>query len=89
MAWALFYLFDAMRPSLPWATCGNWWNTQRCISFQEQITLGNLASLQGSGGDVGNETRSLLLSKGLKFHNLTGNLTQLREQLHSSTEEYF
>ncbi|XP_072027465.1 sodium- and chloride-dependent GABA transporter 2-like [Amphiura filiformis] len=34
LAWALFYLFNSFQRDLPWASCGNWWNTERCsVSF--------------------------------------------------------
>uniref|UniRef100_A0AC34FE99 Transporter n=1 Tax=Panagrolaimus sp. ES5 TaxID=591445 RepID=A0AC34FE99_9BILA len=29
-SWALFYLFNSIKPSLPWATCGNDWNSDNC-----------------------------------------------------------
>ena len=31
MAWALYYMFHSFTTGeLPWATCGNWWNTPQC-----------------------------------------------------------
>ncbi|XP_046579273.1 sodium- and chloride-dependent glycine transporter 1-like [Haliotis rubra] len=32
MAWALFYLSQSFRSSLPWTTCYNWWNTPVCTN---------------------------------------------------------
>lgn len=32
LAWALFYLWHSISAELPWATCDNWWNTNKCIS---------------------------------------------------------
>lgn len=29
IAWAFFYLFSSFSAELPWATCGNYWNTGR------------------------------------------------------------
>ena len=29
IAWAFFYLFSSFSADLPWATCGNYWNTGR------------------------------------------------------------
>ncbi|XP_024921616.1 sodium- and chloride-dependent GABA transporter 3-like [Cynoglossus semilaevis] len=33
IAWAFFYLFFSFRAELPWATCGNDWNTGRCCCY--------------------------------------------------------
>ncbi|XP_061606848.1 sodium- and chloride-dependent GABA transporter 2-like [Phyllopteryx taeniolatus] len=33
IAWAFFYLFSSFSADLPWATCGNDWNTDSCIDF--------------------------------------------------------
>ncbi|XP_037632202.1 solute carrier family 6 member 4a [Sebastes umbrosus] len=30
MAWALYYLISSFRPTLPWTTCTNSWNTPNC-----------------------------------------------------------
>uniref|UniRef100_A0A8C4E724 Transporter n=1 Tax=Dicentrarchus labrax TaxID=13489 RepID=A0A8C4E724_DICLA len=30
MAWALYYLLSSFRPTLPWSTCSNSWNTVNC-----------------------------------------------------------
>ncbi|GFR60769.1 transporter, partial [Elysia marginata] len=30
ITWTFYYLFAAMRSTLPWSTCGNWWNTPQC-----------------------------------------------------------
>uniref|UniRef100_A0A8C9TW45 Transporter n=1 Tax=Scleropages formosus TaxID=113540 RepID=A0A8C9TW45_SCLFO len=27
LAWSFFYLFSSFSPELPWASCGNYWNT--------------------------------------------------------------
>jgi hypothetical protein len=32
IAWCLFYLFASFRKKLQWSDCGNWWNTDRCLS---------------------------------------------------------
>ncbi|XP_035668938.1 sodium- and chloride-dependent GABA transporter 2-like isoform X2 [Branchiostoma floridae] len=37
MGWALHYFFASFTSELPWATCGNWWNTDRCIASDEEI----------------------------------------------------
>ncbi|XP_029374420.1 sodium- and chloride-dependent GABA transporter 2-like [Echeneis naucrates] len=33
MAWAFFYLFSSFSGELPWATCGNYWNTDSCFDL--------------------------------------------------------
>uniref|UniRef100_A0A668AW81 Transporter n=1 Tax=Myripristis murdjan TaxID=586833 RepID=A0A668AW81_9TELE len=33
IAWSLFYLGSAFNASLPWATCNNTWNTDRCVEL--------------------------------------------------------
>ena len=30
LSWAFFYIFSSFSSSLPWASCGNWWNTEAC-----------------------------------------------------------
>lgn len=31
LVWAFFYLFSSFKSDLPWATCGNYWNTGSLI----------------------------------------------------------
>lgn len=31
LAWSFFYLFSSFSAELPWATCGNYWNTDSCL----------------------------------------------------------
>uniref|UniRef100_A0AAQ4RXN9 Transporter n=1 Tax=Gasterosteus aculeatus aculeatus TaxID=481459 RepID=A0AAQ4RXN9_GASAC len=33
MAWALYYLLSSFRPTLPWTTCTNSWNTVNCNRY--------------------------------------------------------
>jgi hypothetical protein len=33
LAWALHFFFSSFAWELPWATCGNSWNTENCISI--------------------------------------------------------
>ena len=31
LAWGLRYFIASFNSTLPWSTCDNWWNTDRCI----------------------------------------------------------
>jgi solute carrier family 6 GABA transporter-like protein 1 len=44
LAWAIFYLWHSFAYELPWATCGNWWNTKQCISAANLTSAGRNAS---------------------------------------------
>lgn len=32
IAWCLYYLFLSMAKDVPWKSCGNWWNTDKCLA---------------------------------------------------------
>ncbi|XP_068568249.1 solute carrier family 6 member 22, tandem duplicate 2 [Cebidichthys violaceus] len=38
LAWAFLYLFSSFRSELPWATCGNSWNTDGCFEHGHNQT---------------------------------------------------
>ncbi len=38
VAYILFYLFASFTSELPWATCGNSWNTDRCMVRAPKLT---------------------------------------------------
>ena len=44
LAWAIFYLWHSFAFELPWATCGNWWNTPQCIAAANLTQAGRNAS---------------------------------------------
>lgn len=35
LAWAVLYLYYSFTSTLPWATCGNEWNTEFCYSLDK------------------------------------------------------
>jgi len=35
LAWAIYYLVASMATELPWASCGNWWNTANCRPYYQ------------------------------------------------------
>ncbi|XP_036440988.1 sodium- and chloride-dependent GABA transporter 2-like [Colossoma macropomum] len=39
LAWALLYLVFSFSSQLPWSTCDNTWNTDRCIFAAKNLTL--------------------------------------------------
>ncbi|GAU90933.1 hypothetical protein RvY_03284-1 [Ramazzottius varieornatus] len=36
LAWVFFYLFMSFSSVLPWSTCGNYWNTDNCVTGREK-----------------------------------------------------
>ncbi|XP_076063249.1 sodium- and chloride-dependent GABA transporter 3-like [Oratosquilla oratoria] len=47
IAWAFYYFVYSFRAELPWASCGNWWNTPACVTFDgmNQTNLTELKAL--------------------------------------------
>ncbi|XP_067113843.1 LOW QUALITY PROTEIN: sodium- and chloride-dependent GABA transporter 2-like [Osmerus mordax] len=43
MAWAFFYLFSSFSSELPWASCGNSWNTESCMDFSKMDPSSNVS----------------------------------------------
>ncbi|KAL8560974.1 hypothetical protein ACOMHN_061188 [Nucella lapillus] len=39
LAWAVFYLVSSLSQQLPWASCGNAWNTPSCLSEYDRDKL--------------------------------------------------
>ncbi|XP_026030582.1 sodium- and chloride-dependent GABA transporter 3-like isoform X2 [Astatotilapia calliptera] len=58
LAWALLYLVYCFRDPLPWATCNNSWNTDRCVD----ITSANQTAVHSGNATIdwklGNLTKS-------------------------------
>ncbi|MEQ2172234.1 hypothetical protein GOODEAATRI_019037, partial [Goodea atripinnis] len=42
LAWAFLYLFSSFNSELPWATCGNSWNTENCVEFDQRPDYFNM-----------------------------------------------
>ncbi|XP_070780036.1 sodium- and chloride-dependent GABA transporter 2-like [Enoplosus armatus] len=54
LAWALLYLIYCFRDPLPWATCNNPWNTDRCVD----LTSTNWTAIHSGNLTSGNLTKS-------------------------------
>ncbi|XP_018602399.1 sodium- and chloride-dependent GABA transporter 2-like isoform X2 [Scleropages formosus] len=70
LAWSFFYLFASFSSELPWASCGNYWNTATCIEFEERNISNNWTSADSATSPVKEfwERRVLNISDGI--HNL-------------------
>ncbi|KAM8868345.1 sodium- and chloride-dependent GABA transporter 2-like isoform 4-T6 [Synchiropus picturatus] len=42
LAWAFLYLFSSFNSQLPWSSCSNTWNTERCVEFDRNDVLLNI-----------------------------------------------
>ncbi|KAM9728984.1 sodium- and chloride-dependent GABA transporter 2-like [Menidia menidia] len=39
LTWAFFYLFSSFGSDLPWASCGNYWNTESCFDNHKNLSI--------------------------------------------------
>ena len=56
LAWALHYLFNSFRATLPWASCTNTWNTKKCLSEYTRPQCNITANMTELGEDVTYQT---------------------------------
>jgi SNF family Na+-dependent transporter len=47
IAWSLYYLVKSFTKTLPWMTCGNDWNTERCSNGPNITQVGNTTVASG------------------------------------------
>ncbi|XP_005724750.1 sodium- and chloride-dependent GABA transporter 2-like isoform X1 [Pundamilia nyererei] len=52
LAWAFLYLFSSFSGELPWATCNNTWNTNRCVEINNYNTTANWTSPVNASSSV-------------------------------------
>ncbi|XP_074511198.1 sodium- and chloride-dependent GABA transporter 3-like isoform X1 [Sebastes fasciatus] len=58
LAWALLYLIYCFRDPLPWATCDNPWNTERCVDLTSANWTAMHSGNQTVNWTTGNLTKS-------------------------------
>lgn len=46
IGWMIYFMANSFFTVLPWSTCGNWWNTDNCMSvFDNEATNGSSSLL--------------------------------------------
>ena len=41
IAWALYFLVSSFQKEVPWATCGNSWNSENCFATTDYMINGS------------------------------------------------
>lgn len=61
IAWCLYYLFLSMAKDVPWKSCGNWWNTDKCFAgrIPETTCVNSSAALANGTAIFANATASM------------------------------
>ncbi|XP_078144010.1 sodium- and chloride-dependent betaine transporter-like [Centroberyx gerrardi] len=67
-AWAIFYMIFSFSSQLPWASCGNTWNTANCVDPHSQSLAANLTVLTNTTSAATEfwERRALAISGGIE-----------------------
>ncbi|XP_046354589.2 sodium-dependent proline transporter-like [Haliotis rufescens] len=55
-AWALYYAVSSCRAVLPWSTCGNSWNTEKCVKDIRGLRVATVSNSTMLNGTVINST---------------------------------
>lgn len=58
IAWCLYYLFLSMAKDVPWKSCGNWWNTDKC--FAGRIPETTCSAVANTTASLANSTAAAL-----------------------------
>ncbi|XP_068236237.1 sodium- and chloride-dependent glycine transporter 2-like isoform X2 [Palaemon carinicauda] len=72
LSYPLLFIFHSFTETVPWGTCGNWWNTDNCYLIHENFTSMNVSEPD--------ENRTLVSSADEFFHrkilNITGGIDE-------------
>lgn len=80
LAWAIFYLLQSFTSQLPWALCGEYWNTDCCVqNFQTDLRYQNYsddAMLNGANATAANNETIPPLGYYINFTKCNGSFTR-------------
>lgn len=83
-AWSLYFLINGLRPTLPWSTCDNSWNTPRCSTKCINSTTESKNLPLCNRTEVNAKIAAMPTSK-----NLNHDATDCRVRYVSPSEEYW
>lgn len=89
VAWTLYYLFMSFRAVLPWSTCGNWWNTDKCLDVEGKVGMASNDSLAGNSSALMYNASNTVNYTVLTIGNATGLVVQNKSDWISSSEEFW